>query len=95
MPSSAFDGLSPLIISATPAFDRGGSRVFEIGPSDLYIRNKAEASEKLRNLGALIGPKKKGRRNAVDSPTATPIRRLAPVARPPGACRCGKPEFEQ
>ena len=50
----------PLIISATPAFDRGASRVFEIGPSDLYIRNKAEASEKLRNLGGKYEWKKTG-----------------------------------
>ena len=48
----------PLIISATPAFDRGGSRVFEIGPSDLYIVNKAGASEKVRNLEGKMCNKK-------------------------------------
>ena len=65
MPSSAFDGLSPLIISATPAFDRGGSRVFEIGPSDLYIVNKAGASEKVRNLEGKMCMEKKAIRYAV------------------------------
>ena len=45
--------LSPEIGKGTAFYKikGGASLVFEIGPSDLYIRNKAEASEKLRNLG--------------------------------------------
>ena len=55
LPSSAFFGVG----GATPGFDRGGLFVFEIGPSDLYIVNKAGASEKVRNLEGKMCMKKK------------------------------------
>ena len=57
---------SSVLGGATPAFDRGASLVFEIGPSDLYIVNKAGASEKVRNLERKIPDKKKGLRYAVE-----------------------------
>ena len=43
----------------------GGLFVFEIGPSDLYIVNKAGASEKVRNLEGKMCNKKKAIRYAV------------------------------
>ena len=59
-------------ISSTPrpsslfeAVRSGGLFVFEIGPSDLYIVNKAGASPKVRNLRGKIVPKKRAIRNAV------------------------------
>ena len=58
-------------ISSTPGllrclrpFGRGGLFVFEIGPSDLYIVNKAGASPKVRNLRGKIFPEKRAIRNA-------------------------------
>ena len=53
LPSSAFFGVGgaqPGVLRCLRPFDRGGLFVFEIGPSDLYIVNKAGASSKVRNL---------------------------------------------